>query len=74
MPTKDFTDRCRRDGHAELAALAHDAQVAPARALPGQSQDEVDDPFVKGFRTGAAAVRVGPRPGDEAPVPAAWQA
>jgi hypothetical protein len=22
---EDFTDRCRRDGHAELAALAHDA-------------------------------------------------
>src|ERR1019366_10692256 len=27
-----------RDGHTELAALADDAEIAPARVLPGQAE------------------------------------
>jgi hypothetical protein len=49
-----------RDGHAELAALAHDAQVAPAGVFPGQAKDEGNDLVSEGVGRYAATPGIGP--------------
>ena len=40
--TKYFVHTCRGRGHAELAQLAYDPQVAPPGILPCQSTDQLD--------------------------------
>ena len=69
VTAEELTDRGRRHPHPELAALAHDAQVAPSGVLTGQPQDEVADFLFQRVGGGTAALRVPPRPGDEVPVP-----
>src|ERR1039458_4408708 len=64
VTAEELTACCRREGHAQLAALAHDAEVAPARVLPGQAQDEGDDVLLEGIGCCAVMARIGPRPGD----------
>jgi hypothetical protein len=57
----------RRAGRAGWFAL--DALVAPVRVLPGQADDQLLQLLVQ-WRSPRSAVRVGPRAGDQASVPA----
>jgi hypothetical protein len=70
VPAEHIAHAGRRHGHAELAALAHYAEVAPAGVLPGQAQDKGDDFMIEGVGCGPAMARVGPGPRDELAVPA----
>jgi hypothetical protein len=58
-----------RTPHAEPAAFARDAQIAPARLLPGQPQHQLYHLEVEasGMTT---PVRVDPPPSNQLPVPA----
>src|ERR1019366_7855326 len=56
-------------GDTELGALADDAEIAPGRILPRQAQDESDDVGRKRVVSTLLAVRVGPVPRQELPVP-----
>jgi hypothetical protein len=40
------------DGHTELAALPHDAQVTPTRVLFSQAQDEFDNVVTRALGAG----------------------
>ena len=42
VTTQDVPHACGRDGDAELGALSDDAEIAPARLLPPEAQDESD--------------------------------
>ena len=67
--SKDVGHAALRDRDAELLQLADDAQIAPARVLPCQADDQLDRLFGKG-RPPWPPVWVGPVPSDERPVPA----
>jgi hypothetical protein len=61
-------DHRRRDPHAQAQQLALNALVAPARVLPGQTDDQLLHLLVQ--RWPADPVWVGPRAGNQAPMPA----
>ena len=61
-------DRGRRDPDTQADQLALDALIAPARVLPGQPDDQLLDLRVQ--RWPADPVWVGPRTGDQPPMPA----
>ena len=69
MTAQRGADRGCRDRHAEPEQLALDALVAPPRVLPGQADDQLLQHLIKRWSS-RPAVRVGPRPGDQPPVPA----
>jgi hypothetical protein len=60
----------RREGDAELRALADDAQVAPPGILTGEAKDESDDVSFKRVVRNVAMSRIGPVPSDKLTVPA----
>jgi hypothetical protein len=62
-------DRGRGDAHAKPLELAFDPLVAPGRVLPGQADDQPLHRWVQ-RRPAGVAVRVGPCPGDQPPMPA----
>ena len=69
VAAQDAGDARLGHGHAQLLQLTDDAQVAPAGVLPRQAHDQLG-----GLRrqrwTADVAVRIGPAPPDERPVPA----
>jgi hypothetical protein len=69
VAAQDGAHRDRRHPDAELAALADDAQVSPARVFPGQPQYEVDYLRVQPS-TASTVGGVGPSSADELAVPA----
>jgi hypothetical protein len=69
MAAPGGADHRRRDAHAKVEQLALDALVTPARVLPGQADDQLLDSLVQRWPAGLA-MRVGPRPGDQPPLPA----
>jgi hypothetical protein len=69
MTPQNRPHRCRRDDHPELARLAHDPQIAPARVLPGQTHDQIDRRLRQPSPVPPAR-RVDPTAGDQLPVPA----
>ena len=68
VTAQDIANARRRDGHAELAALAHDAKVAPAGVVLGQANYEGNDLVIQGVRR-LARLRIRPGPSDEFSVP-----
>jgi hypothetical protein len=70
VTTQDIAHACRRYGDTELGALPDDAEIAPARVLPRQAEDESDDVGIKSIASILATVRVGPVPRQELPMPA----
>jgi hypothetical protein len=68
MAAQRGADRGRRDPGTKAEQLALDALVAPGRVLPGQSHDQLLDLLVQRWPAHFPA-RVGPRPGDQPPMP-----
>jgi hypothetical protein len=66
---EDVADRGRRDGDAELAQLADDPQVPPARILAREPQDQLPH-LTADRRASRASVRVGPAASDKPAMPA----
>jgi hypothetical protein len=62
-------DRGGGDAHAKPQEFALEALVAPVRVLGGQADDQLLDLVVQ-RRSSMAAMRVGPRAGDQAVMPA----
>jgi hypothetical protein len=62
-------DRGCRDVHAEAQQFSLDALVAPAGVLPGQADDQLLDVLVE-RGSPCSTLWVGPRAGDQTPVPA----
>jgi hypothetical protein len=62
-------DRGRRHLHAKPLELSFDPLVAPSRVLLGEADDQLLHLLIQRWPTGLA-VRVGPRPGDQPPMPA----
>jgi hypothetical protein len=69
MATKNSGDARLRDCDVEFLELAHDAQVAPARTLPRQVDDQFDSPLGQSGTAGPP-VKVGPSSSNEVAVPA----
>jgi hypothetical protein len=70
ITAQDVAHAGPRDRHTELAALPHDADVTPARVLPGQAKYQGNYLVVQGVGRGLAMAREGPGPSDELSVPA----
>jgi len=66
---QDVADRARRNGDTELAQLAHDPLITPARVLAGEAHDQLAH-LRTDRRPARRAVRIGPAPGDKPAVPA----
>ena len=69
MGSKDVGERALGHPDSELLQLPDDAQVAPARVLPGEAHDELDG-LVRERWPPRSPVRVGPAPADEGSMPA----
>jgi hypothetical protein len=65
---EDVADGTRRDGDAQLAQFAGDPQVAPARVLAREPQDQLAH-VTADRRPARAAVRVGPPASDQPAMP-----
>lgn len=67
-PGEDVADRARRDANAELAQLAGDPQVAPARVLASEPDDQLA--YVPADRRPAwVTARIGPAASDKPAMP-----
>ena len=66
---EDVAHRGRRDGDAELAQLADDPHVAPARVLARETHDQLAH-LSADRRPAGTAVRIRPAAGDQPPMPA----
>jgi hypothetical protein len=66
---EDVADRGRRDGYAELAQLANDPEVAPARVLARQAEDQLPR-LTPDRRTSGTPVRIRPAAGYQPAMPA----
>ncbi len=69
MAAQRRADRGGRDLHAESEQLALDALVAPAGVLRGEANDQLLHAVVQ-RRPPGSTMRVGPRTGDQPPMPA----
>jgi hypothetical protein len=66
---EDVADGARRDGDAQLAQLARDPQVAPARVIAGEPQYQLAH-ITADRRAARAAVRKGPAASNHPAMPA----
>ena len=69
MAAQDRGDTGLEDGDAELLELAHDAEVALARVVSCQANDQLDGLLGQG-RTAGLPAGVGPSPSNEGTMPA----